>query len=290
MGGAPAGMATEAAGAETWPSACSSMLWGILRLVRRKSPEVDDWQTLLEPVEVVTREPPRTKDEFDEFVAKKAEDGLLGTIPNRVIQLAPAAYDMDLHMGFSFEGPAELHAFSFLVEANGKLLGEPCWQNSQAGAPIVPVEDPGDDKLALKLRLNAIPEAAYGCFFCLACFHFSSDPMYYSGGLLYNTNLAVRLATGPREPDLWRYDDPIPPEESCNIWVSAFLYRGPHGRWRLEPLTSKFFIAAVNENAPADAVAEAARSLSWKMGDLSRNRALQSADRALQSAWGAGLR
>jgi len=202
-------------------------------------------------------------------------EGILGTIPEKVIQLAPAACDLDLHMGFSWEGHAELHAFSFFVEANGKLLGEPCFLDNHASDPILPVEDTGDDRLALRLRLNALPEAAYGCFVALVCFHFTSDPKYYSGGLLYTKDLSVRLAAGPRKPDLWRYKEFIAPLESSNTWVSAFLYRGPRGRWRLEPMSSKFLIMAVRDRPPAEAVAEAARNLSWRMRALPRNRAWQ---------------
>jgi len=292
---APTVMVTEAAGAPGWPSACRSMLWGVLRLVRHRPSREDDWQTLLEPVEGQCENDDSEDErlaEVAEQTQKLAEEGLLGTMPERVIQLALAASDIDLHMGFSWKGPVELHAFSFFVESNGKLLGDPCWElNCQETDPILPMEDAGDDRIALRLRLNAIPETAYGCYIALVCFHFTSDPMYYSGGLLYTEDLSVRLAAGPRKPDFWRFkDEYCGTLDSCNTWVAAFLYRGPRGRWRLEPTLSKFNIVAFQQRSPIDAVAEAARNLAWRMRYLPRDRAwnIAAQERGLPAAGSGG--
>jgi len=134
-----------------------------------------------------------------------------------------------------------------------------------------------EDLGAFALRPSALPEAAHTCFFGLTASE-GADAEQTSTGFLMVREAQVRLASGPHEPHFWRYCQNAP-NDAANVWFCAMMYRGPHGSWRFEPLNLKFMAMALGERGvdEAEAMADAAEALAWRLRWLPKDRSWKSA-------------
>lgn len=217
------------------------------------------------------------------------ERPLEGTLPAKAIQLTKAASARDLHMGFSWAGPADLRGFCAMLGPNGELR-ETVWDGARGGldsrgVQLAPPLGEGADSLigldkgAFKLRLHSIPEDVYACVFALTAEQSDGGERVQSAdAFLRCAEATVRLSTGAFQPHFWRQ---INSESGAraNMWVNLILYRGTFGGWRLEPLNMRLMMRALEDNAddPERGAQETAATLAWRFRWFLTDRRWQTA-------------
>lgn len=218
-----------------------------------------------------------------------SEKPLEGTLPSKAIQLTKVASARDLHLGFSWAGPADLGGFCVMLGPGGELR-RALWDGARGGldscgVQLAPPLGQGADNLigldkgAFKLRLHSVPEDVYACVFALTAEQTDGGERVQSAdAFLRCAEVTARLSTSPFQPHFWRQINSECGSRS-NMWVNLILYRGTFGGWRLEPLNMRLMMRALEDGTddPAKGVQETATTLAWRFRWFLTDRRWQTA-------------
>eukprot|EP00931_Biecheleriopsis_adriatica_P091540 TRINITY_DN65421_c0_g1_i1.p1 TRINITY_DN65421_c0_g1~~TRINITY_DN65421_c0_g1_i1.p1 ORF type:complete len:302 (-),score=73.58 TRINITY_DN65421_c0_g1_i1:79-984(-) len=277
--------------------ACRSMLIGVLRLVKApfqvlcRSNKVR--QLPAQEVLVPVKRPPQPE----------AGEDLNGSMPHRMVQFAQAASRETLHLGFHWLGRGRLSCLVLQLQSDGKPIS--CaWRGSCGNLDSSGVElrAPSDDSVGVQsteilaadaegkfteqiaemlhggdvvLKLDQVPESTFAVAIALVA---SQDDQHLtsSSTLGRMTEVTLTMSQAGRKEPFWRHRQ----ERGCeiaNVLVSCCIYRGPHGGWRMEPMTVRVMMMQLEEaSAEAASAAEAARVVAHQLRWLTKDRCWKS--------------
>lgn len=205
-----------------------------------------------------------------------------GTYPKLAVQLsrATAASELDLCFSWELMNPGiSLEGFCLLVREDGRpqhlVHGGLSGSLNTLGVGVLP-QCAGSSEGRFRLRLGHVPAQVFGAIFIVTAEAPEKlDPKRKAAGFAHVSSTCVALrSAGSKEgsPHIWRYRQPCA-HAVANVWVCTGMYRGPNGRWRLEPLVRKFSMHALARGEDrSKGIHSAGESIAWQLKWWTRDR------------------